>query len=503
MTSAASLPSVSRQLIANLIGRAWVLFSNFLFLPVYLHVLGILNFGVVALFMALASLVAFLDLGLAPTLARELNDQGHSADQKQDLLYSYELAFSALAVLIMVVVVVLPIDAFQWLVSESDFARPEISQAMRLVFLASIAQLWLNFYLASLLGVEQHVKANALLVAAGIVRSALVILPLWIWPSPSLFLWWQLLVALGVALVARGMLYRLLDTSRHSRPPVFDARLLLRNSTFSGAVLLISITAAVNTQIDKVFIGRMQGLEALSAYSLVITVAQLLVFGITPITLMLTPRLVRIVSSREARDVTALFELAHRFVAALVCAGVGFLAWFGPDLIALWTAGKIKAETVSPYMPMLVLGYGFLALQMVPHSLALAHKNMRGSLVIASSIFLTVPGYGIAIERFGAQGAAGTWLVLQACIFPLYFCWVLKSHTGLERGLHLLYSTVLLPLAAAWLVAFAASHLIGAPDIPFRNIAIMAGAALVCTGACAWLTLRPCDRSLLMKMLNR
>lgn len=113
MTSAASLPSVSRQLIANVIGRAWVLFSNFLFLPVYLHVLGILNFGVVALFMALASLVAFLDLGLAPTLARELNDQGHSVDQKQDLLYSYELAFAALAVLIMLVVVVLPIDAFQ------------------------------------------------------------------------------------------------------------------------------------------------------------------------------------------------------------------------------------------------------------------------------------------------------------------------------------------------------------------------------------------------------
>jgi O-antigen/teichoic acid export membrane protein len=422
---------------------------------------------------------------------------------RHDLLYSYEVTYAVIVGAVMLMVMVAPIDVFRFFVSDADFARPEIQDSMRLIFISSMAQLWLNFYVSALLGIEQHVKGNVVTVISGVVRSALVIIPIWFMPSPVVFLWWQLAATLAFVIVARGLLYRLLPSAEKARVPLFNFSLVLHNSTFTGPVFLISITAAINTQIDKVFIGRLIGLEALAPYSLVTTLAQLLVLGVTPITLVLLPRLVRIVSSGDQGNAVELFQIAHRVTAALVCAGAGFMVWFGPCLIDVWTVGKIKPEIVSSYLPMLVIGYSLLALQMVPHSLALANKNMRGSLFISASIFLTVPCYWFFIGRFGPEGAAATWLVLQTIVFPFYFCWVVKSYTKFNCLPGLIFSTVLIPLTASILLAFAASRLVGEPAELARNLTVMALAAIFCTVVCLSITLRPSDRSLLMRMLAR
>lgn len=371
---------------------------------------------------------------------------------------------------------------------------------MRLVFLASIAQLWLNFYLASLLGVEQHVKANALLVAAGIVRSALVILPLWVWPSPSLFLWWQLLASLGFAVVVRAALYKSLNNLGICRSgPAGDLRLVIRNWKFSGVLLLISIASAINTQIDKVFIGRLQGLEALSAYSLVTTFAQLLVFCITPITLMLVPRMVRMASSGNSKGVAELFHVVHKVVAALLSALTGLMIFFGPYLVYVWTGGNIANEKVASYLPMIVIGYFLLGLGTVPHSIAIANKNIRASLFISATVFLTVPGYWFSISQFGPQGAAATWAMLQIIVVPFYY-WIVLKQSGLIKYKFSTFFTVLKPFIASILLAGTASHLLGEAGEVLRNLFVMSIATALCLSLCLFITLQSNDRALISKL---
>ncbi len=455
----------------------------------------------IALFMAITGLIAFLDMGLAPTLARELNDQSRVGTTRSDLLYTYEIAYAVLVAFVMLIIMIVPISWFQIFLSETDFVRPEIRESMRLIFVSAIAQLWFNFYVSALLGIEQPVKGNVVIVTAGVVRSALVIVPIWLIPSPVVFLWWQFIATLTFSIIARYVLYKLMASTRSHRAPVFDFGLVLGNSTFTLTVFLVSIAAGVNTQIDKLFIGRQMGLAALAHYSIAATLAQLLVFGVTPITLLLMPRLVRIVSSDNSESAANLFQLAHRLVSALVCAGAGFMIWFGPDIIGLWTDGKIQVESVASYLPMLVIGYGLLALEMVPHSMALANKNMRGSLMIAASVFLTVPCYWFLIGHFGAQGAAATWLVLQAIVFPCYFTWVIRSHTTLGHPFSLIFLTVLLPFGASLLIAFAASHLLGGSEAVALNVLVMFVTAVLLVVLCLTITLRPSDRQLLIRSL--
>jgi len=498
-----SRPSVRGQLAANVIGRAWVLLSNLVFFPVYLDLLGMRSFGVIALFIAIVALITFLDMGLSPTLARELNDQSHSSLEKIDLLFTYEVAYAALVSAIVLLALLLPLEAFKLVVSPADLARPEIAQSIRLVFVAAATQMLLNFYIAGLLGIEQQVKGNVVLLSAGIVRSALVIVPLWFFPTPKVFLVWQLITLLVFTIVARSILYGLVKVNEIGRSPSFEHAALFRNYSFMGSVFLVSITAAINTQIDKIFIGRIVGLEALASYSLVSTFALVLVFAVTPITITLLPRFVRMVSSGDNESARDLLILTHRVIAAIVCTGVGSMIWFGPYLISLWTAGRLSAESVSTYLPALVIGYGLLALSMVPHCIAIAHKNMRGSVFTAFSVFLTVPSFWIFIGRFELEGAAATWLALQLVVVPLYLVWIDRTLTHVGGLLRLLVTTVLFPLAVTVTVCFAAYQLFGEGSEVWHNLIVITFAVLASLVCCLMITLRPSDRMYLLQFRAR
>jgi len=496
-------PSASKQLTANVIGRAWVLLSNVVFVPVYLNLLGIQNFGVVALFIAVIGLIAFLDMGLSPTLARELNDQKHTHAEKLDLLHTYEIIYATLVCVIVAVALLLPTEAYQLFVSAEDIARPEVAESIHLVFAAAAVLMLFNFYIAGILGIEQHVKGNIVLLSAGVIRSALVIAPLRFYPTPYVFLIWQLVTALAFTFIARILLYRLIGASENDRPPAFNRTLLIRNVAFSGSLFLVSIAAAVNTQIDKIFIGKLSGLEALASYSLVSTFSQILVFAVTPITITLLPRLVRIVTSGDDEGVRNLFGLAYRFVAAIVTTGVGSMIWFGPYLISLWTSGKLSPVAVSDYSTPLILGYGLLALSMVPHNVAVAYKNMRGSMLISLSVFVTIPSFSIFIGLFGLQGAAGTWLALQAVTAPFYLFWVDRTLLHLGGVFRMLVSTVIIPFSVAMAVCYAAYQLLGEASELGRNLSVIALAVAITFLCNLLLTLRPSDRVYLLQAIAR
>jgi len=498
VTTNSPRPSPVRQLAANVVGRAWVLFSNIVLMPVYLHILGMQNFGVIALFIAVSGMIAFLDLGLSPTLARELNVQGRSARDRVNLLYTYELTYAAIVGAIVLAALVLPTEAFGLLLSSRDLVRPEVAESVRLVLGAAAAQLLLGFYVAGLLGIEEQVRANLVLVGAGIVRGAVVIVPLLFYPTPGVFLTWQLVTVLAFAVVARSMLYRVIDAGTSGTRRAFEPRSIVENSMFTSGMLLVSLTAAVNTQADKLFIGKLTGLEALARYSLVTTFAQLLVFVVSPITIVLLPRLVRSASVGDHASVRRMFVATHRAVAGLVCAGLASMLFFGPYLISLWTFGRLRPESVRGYAPLLTAGYALLALSTVPHCVAIAHKNLKGAVATCLSIFFTIPGYWLLVREFGVVGAAAMWLLLQSVVVPSYLVWVVRRFIGIPQLGRFLFSTILVPLFAALAVCAAAYQLLGDSTQVLRNLSVIIAAALISLICCLMLTLRPADRAYLL-----
>ena len=64
--------------IANLLGKFWGALSNFIFLPIYISLIGIENYSIIAFTLILTSIMSILDVGLTSTLSRELASDKNS-----------------------------------------------------------------------------------------------------------------------------------------------------------------------------------------------------------------------------------------------------------------------------------------------------------------------------------------------------------------------------------------------------------------------------------------
>jgi O-antigen/teichoic acid export membrane protein len=478
-------------------GRAWALLSNFLFVPIYLNLLGIEKFGIIALFIAVGGILAFLDMGLSPTIARELNDARRPIERRASLLFTFETVYLTVVGALVLLALTVPESWFGLLLSPEDLRKPEVSRSIRLLFIVAVVQLLFNFYVAGLIGVEDQLRGNLMIIATGVVRSALVILPLLLIPEPVVYLAWQAATLILFSVWVRRLLYGSVYNGEPAARHAFELRTLLENVPFTGSMFLVSVTAAVNTHVDKLFLGRVAGLEALASYSLVTTFCQLLVFVVSPITLTVLPRMVRTASSGDDVALSQFFLVTHRLVSAITCSMLGLMWFFGPYLIEVWTAGKIGRETVASFAPALVVGYGLLALGTVPHCVAIAKKNMSGSLAISGSVLVTIPAYWLLVRQYGAPGAAATWLVLQAIVVPAYFLWVDRRLLKMHRPGVLMLSTVALPTLICMMIYWAASSFLLGGSHTVLDAAVILLSFIVATAVCLFVNLSRPDLAFL------
>jgi hypothetical protein len=66
------LNKVRSNFAANVAGQAWVTLTQLLVVPLYIKLLGIEAYGLMGFFFVLQATVQILDLGLGPTLTREI-----------------------------------------------------------------------------------------------------------------------------------------------------------------------------------------------------------------------------------------------------------------------------------------------------------------------------------------------------------------------------------------------------------------------------------------------
>ena len=92
-----------RNLIANYLGQGWVALMGIAFLPLYIKYLGIEAFDLIGLFAVLSAALAILDMGMKPTLGREMarfTGGDHDTQAIRDLLRSIEWIGIGIAILI-------------------------------------------------------------------------------------------------------------------------------------------------------------------------------------------------------------------------------------------------------------------------------------------------------------------------------------------------------------------------------------------------------------------
>ena len=416
MTPVPDVSVLQKNIAANLAGGVWTGLMGLVFVPVYIHFIGIEAYGLMGIFATLLAIFFLLDMGLSGTLNREmarLAVQEGSAREMRDLLRTLEIPYWLAGLLISAIVIAAsPFIAYRW-VNAEHLSPGTVQTAIRIMGLAAAFQWPIGLYSGGLMGLQRQVPLNVIAIVMATVRGLGAVLILWlVSPTVEAFFYWQLAVSVVHVGVAAFFLWRSLPHA--PEPPCFRRALLVNVWRFAAGMTGITVTVTILMQLDKVILSRMLSLEMFGYYALANVVTLVLYRLGGPVFTATYPRLTSLVALGATEDIKRLYHQSTQLVAVLILPAALVLAMFSEEVLLLWTRSPVTAERAHVLVSILVAGTAVNGVLQIPYALQLAHGWTRiailGNIV---SVVLLVPLMIVLTTWYGAAGAASIWVALN------------------------------------------------------------------------------------------
>ncbi len=453
---------MKKNIIANIIGRFWSILSNFLFIPIYINYLGFESYSIISFTLVISGLMAILDAGLTATLSREFARIDNSYKEKIRIFKTLESTyFIIIGLSILLVFSLSGIIANNWL-NLGSFNPNRVSFFLKIISFDIGFQLLLRFYMGGLLGLEKQIKANIYQVGWGVMRNGFVVVVIWILPSLEMFFLWQTLSTIFFSvLIGLSLKKELTDQYKFNIQLKIERTVFKRIWSFAGGMLLISLVASLNTQMDKLAISKFLPLEDLGYYTLAVSLSMGIVVIVNPISTATLPRFTALYSLGKKKEASILFQKINLFVVVLIFTLMVNMLFFAKQLIWIWTGKMELAEQAYIYLPIIAISFAMMALQIIPYNIAIAngYTKLNNALGL-TSLFVTIPGYWIATKHFGAIGAAYLFCSIQTITTLIYIYLINKKFLKIRKCINLLYvKQMLFPLIISLSIAFVFSFI--------------------------------------------
>lgn len=450
-----------KNIIANFVGRFWSILSSFLFIPLYIRFLGFESYSIISFTLVIAGLMSILDGGLTATLSREFARSDNTHEGKIRIFKTLETTYFIIIGFCIVSVFCLSgVIANNWLILNA-FNPHRVSLFLKIISFDIGFQLLLSFYLGGLLGLEKQVQANMYQMGWGILRNGLVIITLIFVPSLEIFFIWQSVSTIIFALLLHLSLNKAM-TSRYefNFQPRIEKKIFKNIWRFAGGMLLISIVASLNTQMDKLAISKLLPIENLGYYTLAVSISMGIVVLVNPISIALLPRFTALYSSGEKDKACLLFHKVNLAVSILVFSIMTTMVFFSKELLWVWTGKMDLALHAYTFVPPIAGAAAMLAILIIPYNIAIANGYTKLNNILGLvSLFVTLPGYWIATKNYGAIGAAFVFCAVQTIIALIYLHIINTKFLNTNSTGKIYIKQILLPLALSLIIGFAFSFI--------------------------------------------
>lgn len=401
--------------------------------PLYLKYLGIEAYGLIGFFVTTQALLQLLDMGLAPTVNREVARCSAAGNLKEagKLLHTLAIVYWAMAGVIAALLLVLaPVIAGRWLQSKS-LSPQTIEHAVMLMGMVAACRWPIGLYQGALIGTQRLSLASGVSIAMITLTTlgAVAVLAL-VSPTIEAFFLWQACCGLVYAAAMRWAAWRAIGRSKDVQ---FDVNQLKRIWRFSAGMSAIALSGLVFTQLDKVILSKILSLEAFGHYMLATVVVSGLYVFITPMFNVVYPRLSALVATGDTKNLINLYRLGTRVFATVIFPVAMVLAVFAEDLVRIWTGNPAIASSVAPVISLLAVGSALHGVMHFPYALQLAYGVTRLPLTINAILMcILVPLIVFLSLTYGAMGGAMAWLVLHVS-YLLLGTWL--THRRLLKGI--------------------------------------------------------------------
>lgn len=484
---------MKKNIIANVFGRVWGVLSNFLFIPLYIKYLGFESYSVISFTLLLAGVMAILDSGLTATLSREFARTDNSKESKQKIYKSLESAYLFTILLCLGIIII-----FSQQIAENlhlkTYSSTQIVFFLRIVSVDIAFQLIFRFYMGGLFGLEKQVSGNLYQVFWGVMRNAVAVLIIYFYPSLTLFFIWQSFTTVFVAFLLKSKLDRIVFDKVLDFSFKIDGKIFSEVWKFAGGMMLISLIAALNTQMDKIVISKLMSLENLGYYTIAVSISQGLLVIVNPIATAILPRFTSFYSSNQMIEARKLFNLYSAIASILIFSFLGNLMFYSKEILWVWTGDLQLAGKIFMLIPIVAASYAFIALQVIPYHVAIANGHTKlNNMIGIISVFITIPGYWFGIKYYGAVGAATVFLIVQLFTLIIYVFFINKKFIQ-EKIFRIIYlKHMVLPFLVSSTIAFVLHNIAAGFLFQYRI------ASLCMIGLSTLITLITCGLILLSK----
>lgn len=437
---------LGRNLLAGLANSVWSALVGLAVVPFYLKYLGIEAYGLIGFFVTTQAVLSLLDMGMAPTINREVARCSASGNLQEagGLLHTLAVVYWAMALMIALLILALaPWIAEYWLQSKQLSAQT-ISHAIMLMGLVVACRWPIGLYQGALIGAQRLTVASGISIAMVTFGSmgAVAVLA-FVSPTIEAFFIWQACVGLVYAATMRWGAWRIIGRMTGTR---FDVDKLKSLWRFSAGMSGIAITGVILMQLDKVMLSRLLSLEDFGRYMLAGVVASGLYILLTPLFNAIYPRMTALVASGEIEKLTDLYKTGTRLFFALFFPVVIMAAASSEELLYLWTRNQQLATSSALIVSLMLLGTAMNGVMHFPYALLLAYGETR--LPFNTNLILIVVMVPMTIWlaiNYGASGGAASWFILNL-IYVFVGTWRVHRKYLIGIGANWLLRDVMFPL---------------------------------------------------------
>ena len=461
-------PSLKKNIVANYISQFYVALIGVALIPLYVRFMGEEAYGLIAFFMVIQTWFLFFDLGISPTITRQtasFNGGKCSASNLCQLLRFFEIIFVFIAMACVVSVICSAnFISENWLNFE-NLCLNDVYLSLQLMGVIASLRLVSGLYRGVINGFEKQVWLSFFNIIISTLRFVFIIAIFFlIGTNVFVFFSYQLMVAVLEITVLIWKSYSILPKKfpnffqSFSIPKFGDTLRFSLTVAFTGSVWILV------TQTDKLLLSKLLTLNQYAYFSMAVLLANGLMTVSAPISNAVLPRMSRIFSENNEKELIATYRNATRLTMIIMFPIALLFILFPDKLLWTWTGDSEVVEQTSTILQLYSIGNVFLILSAFPYYLQFAKGNLRmhfyGNILF---IFLIVPLLVAATLKFGVHGAGYVWMISNMLFFIF---WVPFIHSYFASKIHLkwLFEDILSFVLAMIIVGFLIIYFINWPS---------------------------------------
>ena len=410
-----------------MLGQAYVAAIGLIMVPTYIRFMGVEAYGLISFFVALQTWFALLDMGISPTLTREVACF-HAGSKDGVAVWKFVRSAECLFLILGAMSLLLVSATSHWL-AEDWLQLHDISVSDAQICIVMMGGMlggrWLTgLYRSGLVGMTMLPTVNIVAVVLATLRSVLVVALLyWVSTDCKVFFAYQTVLSVIELLSMASIFYRVMPR-REQVSFKIDLVALTPALRFAGAMAMLTVIWGIVGQLDRIVLSHFLNLQSFGGYAVATLAASGVTLLATPFLQALQPRFVFLAERSDEPALLELYRFSTQVLTLLLTVTGGTAIFFGEKLLWIWTGNDGIARNQALVLGLYAAGNVFLAFSSLVFQLQYARGNIRahvqGSLVASIA---WAPPLVFAAWRYGGGGTGSVWLIGNVLYF---FVWMMR-----------------------------------------------------------------------------